>query len=176
MSKAIDNLWMETVDEGRNHLNVLKSWLCNSTGGDTSSIHSRILNRWRGRVTSKGYDPVFSGRMSALFDKIMPVESAMKVDDPETERTARELLDLLYELEDEVSEHPELYFRKIPETGLKCGAGDVEDCCMFRNAIGECEKPGPCPYIIDLNDEGDSEGEGGEGQHGDEQGESDNGE
>lgn len=163
MPKAIDNLWTETGDEGRDRLNVLKSWLCDSTGGDTSSIHSRILNRWRGRVTSKGYDPVFSGRMSALFDRIMPVDSAMKVDDPETERTARELLDLLYELEDEVSEHPELYFRKIPETGRKCGAGDVEDCCMFLNAIGECEKPGPCPYMIDLNEdvEGDEEGDEG---------------
>lgn len=163
MPKAIDNLWTETGDEGRDRLNVLKSWLCDSTGGDTSSIHSRILNRWRGRVTSKGYDPVFSGRMSALFDRIMPVDSAMKVDDPETERTARELLDLLYELEDEVSEHPELYFRKIPETGRKCGAGDVEDCCMFLNAIGECEKPGPCPYMIDLTEdvEGDEEGDEG---------------
>lgn len=163
MHKAIDNLWTETGDEGRDRLNVLKSWLCDSTGGDTSSIHSRILNRWRGRVTSKGYDPVFSGRMSALFDRIMPVDSAMKVDDPETERTARELLDLLYELEDEVSEHPELYFRKITETGRKCGAGDVEDCCMFLNAIGECEKPGPCPYMIDLNEdvEGDEEGDEG---------------
>ena len=151
----VDNLWMETGVEERDRLNVVKSWLCNSTCGDTSSIHERVMRDWQGRVLAKGYVPEFAGSMSILFNRILPVETDMKVDDPETERRAKELLDLIYELEDEVSEHPERYFNRVPETGLKCGAGDDGKGCMFRNALSECEKPGPCPYAFRLDDNED---------------------
>lgn len=155
-SDRVDNLWMETGDEAKDRLNVVKSWLCNSTCGDTTSIHERVMREWQGKVLAKGYVPEFAGAMSILFNRILPVETRMKVDDPETDRKAQELLDLIYELEDEVSNHPERYFNKVPETGLKCGAGDTGDGCMFRNALSECEKPGPCPYAFRLDDDKDN--------------------
>ena len=110
------NIFKEDTD-----INIVKSWLCGSTDGQTYSLGDRFLPRIK---IPEGLDWDFCG-IEMEWDEIIGWKHDYKVDDPEMEKKAEEILANIYSFIERVNAEPQKYFseakdpKKDQETKLR---------------------------------------------------------
>lgn len=87
-------------------LNIIKSWLCNSTDGQTYSINDRFLPRIH-IPDDLEWD---FGDIEEEWDDIIGWKHDYRVDDIEMEKRAAQILCDINEFVNKVNEHPSDYF------------------------------------------------------------------
>ena len=90
-------------------LNIVKSWLCNSTDGQTYSINGRFLPRIK---IPEGLDWDFCD-IDAEWNEIIGWKHDYKVDDPEMEEAAKSLLADIEAFIAKVNSNPQKYFKSV---------------------------------------------------------------
>ena len=93
------NLFTEDTD-----LNIVKSWLCNATDGQTYPF-----DRFAVRIKAPQAKFRFA-EIEGLWSEIIGYEHDYKVDDPALEETAEALLKRLNEFVEEVNANPDKFF------------------------------------------------------------------
>ena len=94
------NIFTEDTD-----LNIVKSWLCNATDGQTYPF-----DRFAKRITCPQAGFRFD-EIEGLWDDIIGYKHDYKVDDPALEGEAEALLKRLNEFIDDVNANPDKYFK-----------------------------------------------------------------
>ena len=100
------NIYSEDTD-----LNIVKSWLCGSTDGQTYSVNDRFLPRIKIPV---GLEWDFCG-IETEWDEIIGWKHDYKVDDPELETKAIEILDNINAFIKKVNAEPQKYFNEVKD-------------------------------------------------------------
>lgn len=95
------NIFTEDTD-----LNVVKSWLCGSTDGQTYSVNDRFLPRIK---IPDELEWDFC-KIEMEWDEIIGWKHDYKVDDPEMEKKAEEILSNINAFVEKVSAEPRKYF------------------------------------------------------------------
>lgn len=97
---GIANIFTEDTD-----LNIIKSWLCGSTDGQTYSINDRFLPR----ITCKEFGYNFEC-IEEEWDNRIGYKHDWKVDDPKLEEEAVKVLNLLNDLIADINANPRKWF------------------------------------------------------------------
>ena len=100
------NIFTEDTD-----LNIVKSWLCGSTDGQTYSVNDRFLPRIK---IPEGLEWDFCG-IETEWDEIIGLKHDYKVDDPELEKKAEETLANIYAFIKKVNAEPQKYFNEVKD-------------------------------------------------------------
>ena len=98
------NIFKEDTD-----INIVKSWLCDSTEGQTYSLSARFLPRIK---IPEGLDWDFCD-IEAEWDEIIGWKHDYKVDDPEMEKKAEETLANINSFIERVNAKPQKYFKEV---------------------------------------------------------------
>lgn len=103
----IANIFTEDSD-----LNIIKSWLCNSTDGQTYSISDRFLPRIK-VPDDLVWDFI---NIETEWDEIIGWKHDYKVDDPAMEKAAEAMLARIQDFIQKVNAAPEAYFNPFKPT------------------------------------------------------------
>jgi hypothetical protein len=95
------NIFTEDTD-----LNIVKSWICGSTDGQTYSISDRFLPRIK---IPDGLEWDFC-KIEMEWDEIIGWKHDYKVDDPKMEKKAEEILSNINAFIEKVNTEPQKYF------------------------------------------------------------------
>lgn len=123
-SEDIVNLWSEDTD-----LNIVKTWLVNGTGGQTYSISDCFLPRIK--IDEDVYDYDYCGIEGAV-DEIIGYKHDYKLDDPELEVRAKEIVDGMVKLVECINAHPENYFSLTRKELLRRGITQCGMCAHWE--------------------------------------------
>lgn len=137
MDCEIENLWGEDTD-----LNIVKTWLLNGTFGGTHTVVDRFLPKIKVDETKYDYDYC---SIEMPIDEIIGYKHDYKLDDPELEVRAKEIVDGMVKLVEDINAHPENYFSLTRKELLRRG---ITQCgvCAHRDA---CQTNKPNFHITD---------------------------
>lgn len=146
MYNDIVNLWSEDTD-----LNVVKTWLVGGTDGQTYSITDRFLPRIK--IDEEVYEYDYCDIEGAV-DEIIGYKHDYKLDDPELEVRAKEIVDGMVKLVESINAHPENYF-SFTQKELISREEYVCEICVHRDACRHnkpdfCDSDPAC-QMFDLN-------------------------
>jgi len=140
----IINLWCETGDKEKDELNIVKSWLCGSTDGQTYSVTDNILDFDVEKIEEMGYCYEFP---EEAFDIVLGFRHDFCVDSPNLEDIAKTIVKGLHDLSNDVNEHPEKYFQKNTKKFLtRCSAHKGVCCDYCLGEDNECSFNDFCPF------------------------------
>ena len=91
------NIFTENTD-----INIIKSWLIGCSDGQIYPINDRFLPRIRGIE--------FNDRIEEQWDNIMGSKYDYKIDDPNLEKVASDMLKNINEFIENVNKDPQKYF------------------------------------------------------------------
>jgi hypothetical protein len=134
MDYEIEKLWGEDTD-----LNVVKTWLLNGTFGGTHTVVDRFLSKLKVDETKYDYDYC---DIEMPIDEIIGYKHDYKLDDPELEVRAKEIVDGLTKFVREVNANPGKYFSPARQAADQCPE-EICEFCLHRDACRH-NKPDFC--------------------------------
>lgn len=112
----IRNIFMEDTD-----LNIVKSWLCGSTDGQTYSLGERFLTRITAPQAAFNFD-----RIEGRWDDVIGYKHDFKVDDPALQSAAEDMLKRIEDFIAEVNADPDKFFPKPEPYTLSELKGNID--------------------------------------------------
>lgn len=95
------NIFAEDTD-----INIIKSWLIGCSNGQTYPINDRFLPR----IKNPGFN---FDRIEEQWDNIIGFKNDYKIDDPNLEKVANDILKNINEFIDNVNKDPQKYFGSV---------------------------------------------------------------
>jgi len=142
------NLFTTTDDPVTDKLNIIKSWLCGCSDGETYPILQKVADIDFKRVDLEHFDgSTFS--MEEQLNDIIGYDYNHSIDDPELDGIAKRMLDEIDALMEDIYAHPEKYMdRKQPR--VYCNAHDGISCDYAVRSADMCRdcctRMGECPF------------------------------